>query len=210
MSIKIKISGLRREEDIDFVNEARPDWASVMLCRRFWRCVDFDQARNLRRRLRDDIPLVGVFVNDKFSDVLVALRQGIVDMVQLQGTESEEYITSLQMMSYGKPIIKACEVHSPEVVLPYAEHSAADHILLHCPQVTGQKPDWSAVEGFSRDFLLAGKLTPENVVEAIRTVHPWGVDLCSGVEVPTGPGEAERVKDRALLLSAVEAVRSFN
>ncbi len=208
MSIKIKFSGLRREEDIDIINEARPDWASVMLCRRFWRCVDFDQARNLRRRLRDDIPLVGVFVNDKFSDVLVALRQGIVDMVQLQGTESEEYITSLQMMSYGKPIIKACEVHSPEV-LPYAEHSAADYILLHCPTLPGQKPDWSMVEGFSRNYLLAGDLTPENLPAALKANHPWGVDLCSGVEVPTGPGETDRVKDRALVLQAVEAVRAF-
>jgi phosphoribosylanthranilate isomerase len=108
MSVKIKISGLRSEQEVDLVNEVRPDFASIMLCQRFWRRVDFDQARALRRRLNSNIPLVGVFVNDKFSDVLVALRQGVVDMVQLQGTESEEYITSLQMMSYGKPVIKAC------------------------------------------------------------------------------------------------------
>lgn len=208
MSIKIKISGLRCEQDVDYVNEARPDWVSVMLCHRFWRCVDFDQARQLRRRLRDDIPLVGVFVNDKFSDVLVALRQGIVDMVQLQGTESEEYITSLQMMSYGKPIIKACEVHSPEVI-PYAENSAADHILLHCPRVEGKPQSWDIVRGVSRDFLLAGGLTPDNLTDALTTVRPWGVDLCSGVEVSTGPNPADRTKDRRALLESVELVRSF-
>ena len=209
MSIKIKLSGLRCEQDVDYVNEARPDWASVMLCHRFWRCVDFDQARQLRRRLRDDIPLVGVFVNDKFSDVLVALRQGIVDMVQLQGTESEEYITSLQMMSYGKPIIKACELHSPEVI-PYAENSAADHILLHCPRTEGAPQCWNAVQGIRRPFLLAGGLTPENMAEAVEAVHPWGVDLCTGIETVTGPELTDRVKDHKRILEAVELARSLS
>jgi phosphoribosylanthranilate isomerase len=208
MSVKIKISGLRSEQEIDFVNEVRPDFASIMLCQRFWRRVDFDQARALRRRLNSNIPLVGVFVNDKFSDVLVALRQGVVDMVQLQGTESEEYITSLQMMSYGKPVIKACEVHSPEVI-PYAENSAADHILLHCPPIEGQPQSWDVVKDVSRDFILAGNLSPDNLTRALNSVHPWGVDLCGGVEVSTGPERTDRVKDRRLLLEAAEVVRAF-
>jgi phosphoribosylanthranilate isomerase len=208
MSVKIKISGLRWEEDVDIINEARPDYAGVMLCKRFWRCVDFEQARKLRRRLDDNIPLVGVFVNDKFSDVLVALRQGIVDMVQLQGTESEEYITSLQMMSYGKRVIKACQVHAPEV-LPYAQRSAADHILLHCPPIEGQPQSWDVVKDVSRDFILAGNLSPDNLTQALNSVHPWGVDLCGGVEVSTGPERTDRVKDRRLLLEAAEVVRAF-
>ena len=208
MSVKIKISGLRREEDADVLNEIRPDYAGVVLCKRFWRSVDFDQARRLRRRLRDDIPLVGMFVNDKFSDVLVALRQGIVDMVQLQGTESEEYITSLQMMSYGKPIVKACEVHSPEV-LPYAEHSAADHILLHCPEREDGSADWNAVKDFRRSFILAGGLSAENLPAALREVRPWGVDLCRGVEVQTGPQPTDRVHDREKMIQVVETVRAF-
>jgi phosphoribosylanthranilate isomerase len=209
MSVKIKISGLRSEQEVDLVNEVRPDFASIMLCQRFWRRVDFDQARALRRRLNSNIPLVGVFVNDKFSDVLVALRQGVVDMVQLQGTESEEYITSLQMMSYGKPVIKACEVHSPEVI-PYAENSAADHILLHCPPIEGQPQNWDVAKNISRDFILAGSLSPDNLNQALSSVRPWGVDLCGGVEVSTGPDRTDRVKDHRLLLEAADVIRSFN
>ena len=207
MSIKIKLSGLRCEQDVDYVNEVRPDWAGVMLSRRFRRCVDFDQARQLRRRLRDDIPLVGIFVNDKFSDVLVALRQGIVDMVQLQGTESEEYITSLQMMSYGKPIIKACELHTPDV-LHYAEDSAADHVLLYCPATQPPEARWDAVKDMKRPFLLAGGLTPENLSDVVESVHPWGVDLCSGVEHCAGT--EHWVKDRRRMLDAVALARSLN
>ncbi|MCD8009080.1 MAG: phosphoribosylanthranilate isomerase [Clostridiales bacterium] len=200
MSTKIKICGLRRVEDVDFVNEAKPDYAGVILCRRFWRGVDFDQAKLLRKRLDPNIPLVGVFVNDRFSDVVVALRQGIVDMVQLHGTESEEYITSVQMMA-RKPVIKACQVYDPSVI-PYAVNSAADHILLDSGAGSGQTFDWSIVQGVERPFLLAGGLTPENIPQAIEAVHPWGIDISSGVET-------DKVKDRDKILAAVEAVRRF-
>ena len=208
MSTKIKICGLRRIEDVDFVNEAKPDYAGVILCRRFWRGIDFEQAALLRRHLDPNIPLVGVFVNDKFSDVLVALRQGIVDMVQLHGTESEEYITSLQMMSYGKSVIKACQVHSPDVI-PYAENSAADYILLDSGAGSGKTFDWNIVRDVKRDFLLAGGLTPENLPKAIEAVRPWGVDLCGGTEIQVGPNPSDRIKDREKILAAVEAVRTY-
>lgn len=206
MATKIKICGLRRVEDADFVNEAKPDYAGVILCRRFWRGIDFEQARAIRDRLSPDIPLVGVFVNDKFSDVLMALRTGVVDMVQLHGTESEEYITSLQMLNKGVEIIKACQVHSPEV-LRYAADTAADHILLDSGSGSGKLLDWALVEKFPRPFFLAGGLTPENIPEAIERVHPWGVDLSSGVEEATGSGPEDRVKSREKILAAVEAVR---
>lgn len=200
MSTKIKICGLRRLEDVDFVNEAKPDYAGVILCRRFWRGVDFEQAKALRKRLDPNIPLVGVFVNDRFTDVLVSLRQGIVDMVQLHGTESEEYITNMQIMS-RKPIIKACQLHDASVI-PYAVNSAADHILLDSGSGSGQTFDWSMVKDVKRPFFLAGGLTPENIPAAIESVHPWGVDISSGVET-------DRVKDRDKILAAVEAVRRF-
>ncbi|MCC8076148.1 MAG: phosphoribosylanthranilate isomerase [Clostridiales bacterium] len=200
MSTKIKICGLRRVEDVDFVNEAKPDYAGVILCRRFWRGIDFDQAKLLRKRLDPNIPLVGVFVNDRFSDVVVALRQGVVDMVQLHGTESEEYITSVQMMA-RKPVIKACQVHDPSVI-PYAVNSAADHILLDSGAGSGETFDWSIIQNVERPFILAGGLTPENIPQAIEAVHPWGIDISSGVET-------DKVKDRDKILAAVEAVRRF-
>ncbi|MCD7843473.1 MAG: phosphoribosylanthranilate isomerase [Clostridiales bacterium] len=200
MSTKIKICGLRRVEDVDFVNEAKPDYAGVILCRRFWRGIDFDQAKLLRKRLDPNIPLVGVFVNDRFSDVVVALRQGVVDMVQLHGTESEEYITSVQMMT-RKPVIKACQVYDPSVI-PYAVNSAADHILLDSGAGSGETFDWSIVQNVERPFILAGGLTPENIPQAIEAVHPWGIDISSGVET-------DKVKDRDKILAAVEAVRRF-
>lgn len=202
MPTKIKIGGLCRLEDVDFVNEAKPDFAGVVLCKRYAWGIGLEQARAIRKRLNPDIPLVGLFVNDQYMDVLVALRQGIVDIAQLQGTESEEYIQDLRIMS-RKPVIKACQVDSTDV-LPYAERSSADYILM------GTEPgpdldrlmDWSLLKGMKRPYILSGGLNPENLSDAIETLHPWGVNLSTGVET-------NGVKDRKKILAAVEIARKF-
>lgn len=207
MSTKIKICGLRRIEDVDYVNEAQPDYAGVILCRRFWRGIDFEQAKLLRERLDRSIPLVGVFVNDKFSDVLMALRTGVVDMVQLHGTESEEYISSLRMLNKGVEIIKAVRVQSPDV-LRYARNSCADHVLLDAPYGSKERFDWNLTKEVNRPFFLAGGLTPETIPSAIEELHPWGIDISGGVEDVIGPNPHDRVKSREKIIAAVQAARN--
>lgn len=194
MSTKIKIGGLSRLEDVDFVNEAMPDYAGVVLCRRFRRGIDFEEAKAIRKRLNSNIPLVGVFVNDRFTDALVALRQGIVDIVQLQGTESEEYIQDLKFMS-RKPVIKACQMDSLSVV-PYMVGSGADYILMDSKPESGKTFDWSMVKNVTRPFILSGGLNPDNLEHAIKTVQPWGVNLSDGVMT-------DNVMDRQKILKAV-------
>lgn len=202
MPTKIKIGGLCRLEDVDFVNEAKPDFAGVVLCKRYAWGIGLEQARAIRKRLNPDIPLVGLFVNDQYMDVLVALYQGVIDIAQLQGTESEEYIQDLKMMS-RKRVIKACQVDSTDV-LPYAERSSADYILM------GTEPgpnldrlmDWSLLKEMKRPYILSGGLNPENLSDAIETLHPWGVNLSTGVET-------NGVKDREKILAAVEIARKF-
>jgi phosphoribosylanthranilate isomerase len=61
--------------------------------------------------------------------------------------------------------------------------------------------DTATLPGSDRDFVLAGGLTPGNVAEVVASVHPWGVDVSSGIE--TRPG----VKDAGLIRSFVDAVR---
>ena len=73
-------------------------------------------------------------------------------------------------------------------------------ILLDSGKGTGQTFDWSLLRGVARPFLLAGGLTLENIPRAVRAVHPWGVDLSSGVET-------DRRKDRDKILAAVAAAR---
>ena len=81
-----------------------------------------------------------------------------------------------------------------------AENSPADKILLDSGTGCGKTFDWSAVCGVKREFILAGGLNCENIPKAIEQIHPWAVDLSSGVET-------DGVKDREKILKAVEAAR---
>jgi phosphoribosylanthranilate isomerase len=85
--------------------------------------------------------------------------------------------------------------------LAAVESSSADLVLLDSGQGTGQTFDWSLARAVSRPFLLAGGLTPDNIPQAIQAVHPYGLDLSSGVET-------ERKKDKAKILAAVAAAHT--
>lgn len=197
---KIKLCGLRRVEDMLAVNEAAPDYAGIILARnpKFWRAISPEQAALLRRTLRPEIPLVGVFVDDDEAYIVSLLTAGIIDIAQLHGGETEETIRSLRFRT-GKPVWKALRVRQRSD-LDAARSSPADLLLLDGGTGTGTGFDWSLAEGFPRPFLLAGGLNPENLPDAIRRVRPWGVDLSSGTET-------NRVKDREKLLAAVRAAR---
>ena len=197
---KIKICGLSRPEDIDYVNEAMPDFCGFIIgVPGSRRNVSPETVRALRKELNPVICPVGVFVDADPKDIVFLVRDGTLSMVQLHGREDEAYITALRR-EIAVPIIKAFSVRSMEDV-QRAEHSAADHILLdHGSGGTGETFDWSLLTAASRPFLLAGGLTPENLRTAIRTLRPWAVDLSSGVET-------DGKKDRAKIAAAVRAVR---
>lgn len=198
MATKIKLCGLRSMADVRLANEIQPDFAGVVLCRRFWRGVDFDLANAIRRTLHSHIPLVGVFVNDDFSTVMTALRRGVVDMVQLEGTESETYIRDL-MLYTGKPVIKGCNVTGPEVP-DLVERTAANYLLFS--NLVDEPFDWNWIRHVQRPYILSGGLNTENLPYALGELHPWGVDLSSGVET-------DCVKDPRKVHEAVDLVRSL-
>ena len=90
--------------------------------------------------------------------------------------------------------------HRHDVFLERAIVFPADRILLDSGQGTGRTFDWSLLRHFPRPYLLAGGLDPENLPTAIRTLHPYGVDLSSGVET-------DGLKDFTKIQAAVAAAR---
>lgn len=197
---RIKICGLSRPCDVAFVNQARPDWRGFIInFPRSHRSVTPDQALALRRQLAPGIIPVGVTVDQPAEAVAALLRSGVVDVAQLHGKEDERYLASLRAMAPGHPLWKAFTLHTPGD-LTAALASGADMILLDSGKGTGRTFDWSLLRGITRSFLLAGGLTPENIPRAVREVHPWGVDLSSGMET-------DRRKDRDKILAAVAAAR---
>lgn len=180
---KIKICGLFRDCDIQYVNETRPDFAGFVFYPPSHRCVTGEQMKAFREILSPQIPAVGVFVDAPIKQVAEYLNESLIQIAQLHGHEDEHYINKLRMLSPGCEIWKAFKIAGRED-LKKAEKSSADRILLDNGYGTGRCFDWKLVEGqdIPRPFLLAGGLCPGNIRDAVEKFRPWGVDVSSGVE----------------------------
>lgn len=199
---RIKICGLKRDEDIAFANELLPDFIGFVFAAKSKRYVSPETAKRLKSQLDPRIRAVGVFVNETKENILTLCRDGVIDCVQLHGNESEDLIRELQSET-DCPVIKAFRVETKEDI-ENAEKSSADWILLdHGSGGTGEAFDWSLAGALNRPFFLAGGLAPENVGAAIDACRPYAVDVSSGVE--TGG-----IKDYNKMKQLVAAVRSAN
>lgn len=197
---RIKICGLYRPCDVEYVNQARPDWCGFIISfPRSHRSLTLEQVRALRQNLDSAIIPVGVFVDQPVELAAGLLNSGVISIAQLHGHEDAAYIAALRAASPGCTIWKAFKVRSPED-LSAANASTADLVILDNGYGTGEAFDWSLAGSVERPFLLAGGLNPENISEAIRQLHPYGLDLSSGVET-------DKKKDPKKIQAAVDAAR---
>jgi phosphoribosylanthranilate isomerase len=201
---KIKICGLFREQDIEFANEAKPDFTGFVFAEKSKRFVDFKQAENLRKNLSGEIIPVGVFVNAKTEDIVSLRKNGIIDMVQLHGGETDEYIEELKSKCEAK-IIRALNLNKNS----NSQLSALNSQLCNYTLLDSQTPgsghvfNWECLQGMdlSKNVFLAGGVNLQNIKEALK-LNPFAVDVSSGAET-------DGVKDREKILSLVEACRNF-
>ena len=197
---KIKICGLRRPEDIAYVNEAKPDFAGFIIdVPKSRRNVPREKVRELTALLSPEILPVGVFVNAPMETILSLVTDGTLKAVQLHGQESQSYLEELKKQ-VAVPLIRAFSIRFPED-LTEAEKSPANFVLLdNGAGGTGETFDWSLLSSFDRPFFLAGGLRLENITEAVSRFHPYALDLSSGVET-------DGYKDKEKIIAAVAAVR---
>ena len=213
---KIKICGLFREADMDFANEAGPDFIGFVFAESRRR-VSPAQAARLRPRLREGIVPVGVFVDAPAEEIAALYRDGIIGMAQLHGSEDAAYIRRLKTLSSGAgppvPVIKALRFAGPETTDgkagidksgPAAE--AADYLLFDSGSGSGKPFDWNLLNSLliphsslSRPWFLAGGISPENIGRAL-SYRPFAVDVSSGAET-------RGVKDREKMITLVKWVR---
>lgn len=202
MSTKIKLCGMFRECDIDYVNEAKPDYIGfIVMFPKSHRNIDLETALRLKSRLSPEIKSVAVSVNAPVEQFAEFAKQGAADLLQCHGSEDAEYIARLRELT-GVPIIKAVKVTSAADI-EAAQNLGADYLLLDSGTGSGVTFDHSLID---RDkirvpFFLAGGLTPENLGQAIRDIRPFAVDLSSGIET-------DKLKDREKILAAVKEARN--
>ena len=195
---KIKMCGLRRTEDIEFANRVKPDYIGYVFAEKSKRYIATEKAAELTKLLDGDIVPVGVFVDETMGNIIAAVKMGAVKMVQLHGSESEDFVSELK--SRGIPVIKAFQVGAAEDIAA-AERSCADMVLLDSGKGSGQTFDWSLIGSIKRPYLLAGGITAENTARAIRQLRPFGVDASSCLET-------DGFKDIAKMKAFAQAVRA--
>lgn len=195
---KIKICGLKSEEDISYVNELKPDYIGFVFLQGRARYVSPEKAAYLKTLLDPSIQSVGVFVNEPLENVAALLQSETIQIAQLHGQEDADYAQALKRLC-NKPIIKAFIIKTRKDIEQALDYPC-DYLLLDNGLGTGEAFDWFLVRDLNRPFFLAGGLTPRNVKDAISMTHPYGVDTSSGVET-------DGHKDYAKIKAFIDTVR---
>ncbi len=219
---KVKICGLSRPEDIAVVNELHPDYIGFVFADFSHRYVDKETAGALKSQLNPWIQAVGVFVNEDVQFVAELMKDRVIDIAQLHGSEDNDYIAELRSLLKDSAVNKATDdtttdgsndVASDTAIkiirafninkissMEEIEESTADLVLVDSGTGSGETFDWSRLAEIKRPYLLAGGLSPDNIRDAVEALHPYGVDVSSGVET-------DKLKDPEKMRRFVELVR---
>jgi phosphoribosylanthranilate isomerase len=188
MQVKVKICGITNLADAMAAVDFGADALGFVFFQGSPRFISYDDAAAIIKKLPSFTTTVGVFVDERPDQIEKIIGLTDIDVVQLHGNEPPE------ICNFSRRIIKAIRVKSLESLEPlihYKDKVSAFVLDTFTPKIfggTGQIFNWDiAIEAkqFGR-IILAGGLTPDNVVEGVKRVRPYGVDVSSGVESEKG------------------------
>jgi phosphoribosylanthranilate isomerase len=199
MAVKLKVCGVTSLEDARAAVDCGAEYLGFNFYAKSPRYIAPPSARAIIERLPDDIISVGVFVNEsRPPDVAEILRISGARMAQLHGDESPDYCASVG----AERVIKALRIGDDFDARRVLDYPAAA-ILLDAFDAklyggTGKTANWEVARAAAKltRVFLAGGLSPDNIVEAIRAVEPFAVDVNSGIE--NAPGRKDTSKLRRL------------
>ena len=196
MRTRIKICGLTRAEDVDAAVNAGVDAIGLVFYPPSPRCLSIKQAAALAARVPPFVTKVGLFVNENEAVVRQVLANVALDLLQFHGEESEAYCRS-----FGRSYIKVARVRPGLDLVEFARsYSSAAGLLLDSYVEgyggKGETFDWSIIPSrLPLPTILSGGLHSGNVAAAMRQLHPWAVDVSSGVELNKGIKDAAKIAD---------------
>jgi phosphoribosylanthranilate isomerase len=200
---RIKICGITRTCDLDVALGAGVDAVGFVFYPPSPRVLTPETAAVLARRVPPFVTRVGLFVNAEPASVRETLAEVPLDLLQFHGDEDAEYCEQ-----FGVPYLKAARVRPELDLLEFARaYPTAQGLLLdawvEAYGGVGRSFDWSLIpESLPVPMVLSGGLHAGNVVEAVTKLHPWAVDVSSGVEAGKG------IKDADKIAAFVAAVRT--
>ena len=201
--MRVKICGLRSRGEVHVAAQAGAAYVGMVFFPPSPRHLTLADARWVSEAVPEGVLRVALTVDADdaaLEDILDALP---VDMLQLHGRESPERVSQVRER-FGRPVMKAVAVADADDLAAVDSYAwVADQILVDArPPRDAERPggngvafDWRLIRGrrWSRPWMLAGGLTPENVGEAVRLTGAEQVDVSSGVELRPGYKDAERV-----------------
>lgn len=182
----IKICGIKNEEEIKLINSVPVSYMGFIFAKSK-RQVTLEAASALRSKVREDIKVVGVFLDNERALIEEAGKAAHLDVIQLHGNETNEDVKYYK--SKGYEVWKVLAIRDASTLERINDYPDADGMLLDTYHKgasggTGRTFNWDLVDGLDLDkkLILAGGLTPDNAVEAYDKVNPDIMDLNSGLE----------------------------
>ncbi len=179
MISKLKICGIRRIEDILMVNEIKPEFIGFVFAKSK-RQIDLNTAIELKSELNSKIKCVGVFVNEDIDQIVKIVDSKAIDIIQLHGDESPDYIKQLKEKVSAK-IIKVIKINSD--LNDNTSFSQVDYLLYDSGNGSGKPFDWNININRKKPTFIAGGININNIEEAYKIFNPFAFDVSSGVEV---------------------------
>jgi phosphoribosylanthranilate isomerase len=207
---RVKICGVTRVEDALAAARAGADAIGMVFYSGAKRCITAERAKEILSVLPPFVTSVGLFVDSPAAEVRrVALSLGLRH-VQLHGHEDAESVRQLEGFAVLKAVRVAREIFRSELDA-WREAIASGLPQLRglvletptsAPGGTGIENDWNAVREAQAagaftglpPIIAAGGLTPENVAPVVRDLHPWAVDVSSGVEESFGHKSSKKIE----------------
>ena len=205
-SVWVKICGLMQPEQAVAIARLGAAAIGFICVRSSPRYVTPLQIQAISQALIDALPTqverVGVFANADLATITNTIETGKLTTLQLHGQESPAMCTDIRKAHPTLKLIKAFRIRTETDLLstvPYEEMVDALLLDAYHPQLlggTGQTLDWQSLTAFqpSKPWLLAGGLTPDNVLQALARLTPQGIDVSSGVEVSPGNKSLAKVE----------------
>lgn len=194
--VKIKICGLTRPEDVLVLRELPVDFAGFIFVPDTPRFVNPETAAELIQLLPDEIHPVGVFLDEKPDIVRETAKICGLKILQFHGHETPEYCEQ-----FNQPYFKVIRVGGSldeRIMREYRPLAfLLDTFIQGAAGGTGKSFDWTVagrVVESGLSVILAGGLNPDNISRAVEVVHPWGVDVSSGVESIPGVKDPDKIR----------------
>lgn len=203
---QVKICGITRIKDAAACVRHGADAIGFVFYKKSPRYVSSDQARRIIQTLPADLCKVGIFVNESYDTITDIVKRCGLTAVQLHGRETAALIEQLRRQNLI--VIKGLYLEG-EPSIDGADDFAASAFLVECkkgvlPGGNAMTWDWGAAAEFGCRYplVLAGGLSPDNVVQAMGAAEPDAVDVSSGVEAAPG------IKDSKLIGAFIAAVKN--